>query len=106
MYEFASTADPDVGLANMTDEEARAFALDICEVKGIPLERLPVAELDAFALREIAKERLGWCRHIDLMQDPTHTESLATIYGSDLKHDVVCEKYDYRTNIGSPSTGR
>jgi hypothetical protein len=105
MYEFASTADPDVGLANMTDEEARAFALDICEVKGIPLERLPVAERDAFALREIAKERLGWCRHIDLMQDPTHTESLATIYGSDLKHDVVCEKYDYRTNIGSPEYG-
>jgi hypothetical protein len=101
MYEHASTADVDVGMASMTDDETKAFARDICEEKGIPKERLPVAEQDAFASREIARERVDWCRHIDLIQDLTHAQSPTTMYTIDLKHDVVCEKYGYRTNTGS-----
>jgi hypothetical protein len=99
-FEHASTADEDLGLAYMTDEEARAFALDVHTEREIPIERLPVAEQDVFALRDISRERLCWCRHINLIQDLTHTQSMVTIYTTDLKHDGECEKYGYRTNIG------
>jgi len=101
MHDHAFTADEDIGLANMTDDQARAFARDVCEEKGIPRERLRVAEQDVFAFREIARERLDWCRHINLIQDLTHTQSSSTMYSSDLRHDAECEKYSYRTNIGS-----
>jgi hypothetical protein len=106
MYEHASTTDVDIGMASMTDDETRSFARDICEETGIPKERLPVAEQDAFASRGIARERVTWCRHIDLIQDLTHTQSTTTTYTSDLKHDVVCEKYGYRTDIGSSDSER
>lgn len=101
IYEHASTADVDIGMASMTDDETRAFARDICEEKGLPKERLPIAEQDAFASRGIARERLHWCLHIDLIQDLTHAQSLTTMYATDLKHDGACEMYGYRTKIGS-----
>jgi len=106
MYEHASTADVDIGMASMTDDETRAFARDICEEKGLPKERLPIAEQDAFASRGIARERVHWCRHIDLIQDLTHTQSPTTMYTTDLKHDVICEKYGYRPDIGSSDSGQ
>jgi hypothetical protein len=101
-YEEASVADEDLGLAGMSDEEAKAFARDVHTEMGLPAERLLVAEQDAFALRDIARERLDWCQHINLIQDLTHTKSLVTFYAADLKHDGECEKYGYRTEIGSP----
>lgn len=98
--ERASTADDDYGWASASDEKVRAIAADALAERKLPIERLAVAESDLFANRDIARERLSWCRHINLIQDLRHTKHQSTLYAAPLKFDADCEKFGYRTEIG------
>jgi hypothetical protein len=61
--------DPDYSIATESEETLRRFARESHEALGLPPEMLPLLELEALALRDIAHERLEWCRHIDLIQE-------------------------------------
>jgi hypothetical protein len=61
--------DPDYSIATDPEEVLLRFARESHDALGLPPEMLPLLELEAFALRDIARERLEWCRHIDLIQD-------------------------------------
>lgn len=98
----AQTADEDLGFANTTDDEAHAFALDVLTERGIPPERLAAVERDVFASRDIARERLDWCRHIELIQDLRHLDHPSTAYASPLRYDGLCEELGYTSEIGIP----
>jgi hypothetical protein len=49
----------------------------------------------------IARERMGFCRHIGLIQDLRHTAHPATRYVTDPSRACVCEKLGYRSNVES-----
>lgn len=100
-FERASTADHDDGWAGASDEEVRAIAADAVEERGLPIERLPIVEDDLFANREIARERFSWCQHINLIQDLRHTKHQSTLYASPIRFHGECEKFGYKTEIGS-----
>jgi hypothetical protein len=99
-FEQASAADHDLGWVSVGDEQVRAIAADVVQEKGLPVERLSIVESDLFANRDIARERLTWCRHINLVQDLRHTKHESTHYASPIRFDGDCEKFGYRTEIG------
>ncbi len=57
---------------------------------------------EALSLRDIARERVNWCRHIQLIQDLGHTLNPLTSYAYDPERRCLCEKYGLTSRIGSP----
>lgn len=97
----AEAEDMDLRLADEDDDTMREFARDVLKALGLPDERLPVIERDWQSMRDIARERLHWCRHIELIQNLRHTEHTATYYKTDPPRWCVCEKYKYESAIES-----
>jgi hypothetical protein len=62
---------------------------------------LPVIERDMISERDIARERLNWCRHIELIQDLEHTRHPSTHYRQDPDRHCRCAKHGYESLIGS-----
>jgi hypothetical protein len=56
--------DEDVLHANDTDDTLQRYAIHSLESMHLPADRLPVVEREWQSLRQIARERVFWCRHI------------------------------------------
>jgi hypothetical protein len=96
---FESPRDHDADLAAASDRDLDDFAAYGLSIADIPAERLPMFRRDVGSWRDIARERLHWCRYIDLHQDQRHTLSPATSYVFDPVRACVCEKHGYRSNV-------
>jgi hypothetical protein len=94
--------DTDAALAAASDADVARFAEDCLAAMELPKDRLPVVRRDWLAMRDIAREKMDWCRHIELHQDLRHTHSPATSYLTDPPRAVVCEKHGHRSRIESP----
>ncbi|MGK3959339.1 hypothetical protein WMF38_40625 [Sorangium sp. So ce118] len=70
----------EVVFAKMTDEDLDQFARNSCDLMRVPSERLPVVRDGAACQRAIAREKLSWCRHIEIREDASHEASPATLY--------------------------
>lgn len=98
---FKST-DEDVSLASCSDAELEGMAQETVRAMNIRPERRPVVVRDWQAMRGIARERVTWCRHIQLLQDLRHTRSSATAYAVDPNRKCVCEKHGHQTTVLTP----
>lgn len=49
----------------------------------------------------VAKQRISWCRHVQIIQDLRHTQSLETFYRSMPEKRIVCAELHYQ----SPNSG-
>jgi hypothetical protein len=94
--------DDDVHLAGETDEVLRGVARHTLDTLGLPADRLPILEREWGYYRAIARERVDWCRHLDLIQDPRSVEEPATYYHDDPPRACRCEKHGYRSTAESP----
>ena len=93
--------DPDVREARFTDEDMGRYAEDVLEASGLPRDRLAVMTREVFSFRDVARERVHWCRHIQLIQDLGHTRSPVTFYAYDPERRCYCEKYGFASKVGS-----
>jgi hypothetical protein len=98
----ARSEDRDVGRADNSDEILQKYAADLLAALDLPRDRLPVLERDYFSVRDIARERLSWCRHIELKQDLRHTLHPSTLYREDPNRCCMCEKHGYKSAIVNP----
>jgi hypothetical protein len=96
--------DEDVRTADESDDKVRAIARFTLDSLGLPIDRLPVLERDAESCRQIARERVDFCRHINLVQDLSHTQSPSTCYATDPSRACICEKLGRKSNIRSTDT--
>lgn len=87
--------DPDYSIATDPEEVLLRFARESHDALGLPPEMLPLVELEAFALRDIARERLEWCRHIDLIQDDLRARGPATQSNAASPSRCICLKFNY-----------
>jgi hypothetical protein len=94
--------DEDVHIADATDEELRGMARHTLGSIALPPERLPVVERECFSLRTIARERITWCRHLQLLQNLLHQQSLSTHYRTDPPRVCRCELHGYTSAIEHP----
>jgi hypothetical protein len=93
--------DPDVRQAKFTDEDMGRYAEDVLEATGLARDRLAVVTREVLSFRDIARERVHWCRHIQLIQNLGHTRSPITHYAYDPERNCYCEKYKLASKIGS-----
>jgi hypothetical protein len=94
--------DEDELRANDTDETLRRYAMYSHESMHLPPDRLPVVEREWQSLRLIARERVFWCRHINLMQDTSHMLRSETRYLCDPERFCICERHNYQAKIRHP----
>ncbi len=94
--------DVDEVLAAATDEQTKRFAAHSLKVMELPEERLPVVERDWLAMRDMAREKMRWCRHLEMIQDVSHTSSPQTMYWRDPTRWCICKKLNYKSNIDNP----
>ncbi len=66
---------------------------------GLSQERLPVVQRDCFSSRDMAQERIGWCRHIELIQNLGHMQNHQTAYLTDPMRRCICDKHGYQSLI-------
>ena len=91
--------DEDVSIAGQSDEDVQRFARDVLLSSGLPPSRLSVVEQCCNSLREVARERCNWCRHLDVLEEQPRTPDPATAYRVLPNQKCVCEKFDYETKI-------
>jgi hypothetical protein len=83
-----------------SDESVRQNAAQMLRILELPADRLPVMEREYFSFRDVAKEKMNWCRHIDLIQDLGHTLRPETHYKIDPTRFCVCRLHGYRSKFG------
>jgi hypothetical protein len=87
--------DPDYSIATYPEDMVLRFARESHDALGLPPEMLPLLELEAFALREVAHERLEWCRYIDLIQDDLRARASVTLSNAASPSRCICLKFNY-----------
>lgn len=88
--------------ANWSDEKIRFLAAQMLRIYNLPDDRYPVMEREYFSIRDIAKEKLRWCRFIELWQDKAHYSSLQTLFFKDPERLCVCTLHNYQSIIRNP----
>lgn len=94
--------DPDLLRANESDDRTRRFAEDMLGAMRLPRERLPQVINEALAKRDISKERVNWCRYIDLMARPPTIDGPLMAYAVEPDRCCRCMKFGVRSKIESP----
>jgi hypothetical protein len=97
--------DNDARLAAADDEEMRRFARDCLAAARLPPERFPIVERECFSLRDVAREHLRWCKHLEVIQDLRHTRHVATHYREDPERWCHCALHGDRSAISSTDWG-
>jgi hypothetical protein len=93
--------DPDVREAGFSDEDMARYAEDVLEASGLPRDRLAVVTREVLSFRDIARQRVNWCRYIQLIQELRHASDPRTFYAYDPERRCLCEKYGFASKIGS-----
>lgn len=88
--------------AEMTDEELKGYALQALELDELPRQRLPVIEREYFSIREAAKDRRDWCRHLGRLSDDRHMAHPSTKFRSDPNRICVCQLHGFRSHVPNP----
>lgn len=84
--------DPDVGLAEMTDDEVRQFAIHSPDLARRGDDWLPAIVREYTSQRDVARERLNWCRHLSLVAERDS-------YAMDPERKCVCERFNHMSSI-------
>lgn len=100
------TSDPDDRIGSSDDAALEEWARGVLRVGHYPPERLPVLIRDCESLRDIARERKSWCRHIQLLQDQRPLESAATAYAIDPNRKCICDHFGFETTTETPDWRR
>lgn len=94
--------DQDLRLSKTSDDELRLEASDGLVTLHLPEDRFPNLLDDYDAIRAAARERVSWCRHLELLQDLRDTARLGTFYASRPDRVVTCKKLGHQSRFPSP----
>jgi hypothetical protein len=92
--------------ASTSDKESRILAAQALKIMDFPAERLPVLEREYFSVRDVAREKLSWCRYIDRLNDERHTWHHSTKYRTDPDRVCICNLHGFRTHNPDPDWKR
>jgi tetratricopeptide (TPR) repeat protein len=92
-------SDRDFEYARLTDGELSAAATEVAAHGGIPPERIPVIVQSLKHDQLAARERIGFCRHLDLLEDRQQTAFPQTAYMELPRRRCVCNKHGHQTRI-------
>ncbi|MDB5352811.1 MAG: hypothetical protein JWN86_4058, partial [Planctomycetota bacterium] len=101
----SKTADIDELIAGENDAKMVEFANANMQALDLPSDRFPVVLRECHAMRTESQEKLGWCRHLCVIQDLRHMERHQTQYLFDPERFGACDRFGHRANIGSIDVG-
>jgi Domain of unknown function (DUF4365) len=93
--------DSDLKVAQQSDAEVENFAIHFQKSLELPDSRLNTIKKDCYFNREIAQERLNWCKHIQILQEMTHNQSKETMYLVSPEQFGYCEITRHKSLIGN-----
>jgi hypothetical protein len=105
MRDACSPKDDDDATAAIPDDQIERYATSSLEALQLPPDRLPVLVREWISLRAAAREKLDWCRHLELRQNLLHTRSSATAYATDPPRICRCKLHGYRSLTASSDWG-
>jgi hypothetical protein len=94
--------DEDESIASLSDDDLHSLAEHIREASELPPDRLPHLLQECESWRFIARERLHWCKHIELLDDIVHESHPATHFATDPDRYSECDKHGHRSRFGNP----
>jgi hypothetical protein len=89
--------DDDSMRATQTDEQIARIARLLLDVVECPPARLEVLHEHVRSLREIARERCSWCRHIQILEDLSKTSDPRTAYSVLPTRKCLCARFGFRS---------
>jgi hypothetical protein len=92
-------ADEDILLANESDDAIRGPARHTLDTLNLPIDRLPVLEREWLYYRLIARERVGWCRHLDLLEGARYSLPPSACFLTDPPRACQCKKHGHMAAI-------
>jgi tetratricopeptide (TPR) repeat protein len=96
-----SATDIDQMFDDATDADLEQFARGIIRSLRIPQQRIGNVLKDLESGKRIRTERRSWCKHLELLQELSHTGSRQTFYSIDPNRHCKCLRYSYESAIGS-----
>jgi hypothetical protein len=100
-YAVLSAEDDDLHKANQTDEELRLAAIYLLRSVDAPPARLEVIEAHLRSFRQISRERLDWCRHLQIFEDLEAAGNPRLAYSELLTRKCFCDKFEYLSEDAS-----
>lgn len=97
----ARLRDPDIDLASLDAVRVRDLSLVVVENWGIPESRLPNVEHYFCSQQTAARERVDWCRHIELGGERRQIEDPVMAFNGSLNWRCRCAKHRYEGIIST-----
>ena len=97
----SAAADKDVERAAESDERLTRFAGYLFETLRAPPARYDVVLEHCRVVRQMAQERVNWCRHVVMLEDLFKSIIQETAYSELPSRKCRCEKFGYLTEHGS-----
>jgi hypothetical protein len=94
-YQSMQQQDFDFEKAFQIDEQMKRIADQILNSVGSPPARREVIEAHLDSFRRISRERVEWCRHIQIFEDLVAAGSHLTAYSEPLSRKCSCERFGY-----------
>jgi hypothetical protein len=86
-----------------TEEEIENFTNFLIDTYKIPDNRREIVRRDVICIRDTNREKVEWCRHIEIDQNLKHTQSSLTLYAEDPNRRVKCLKFEHIVDHLSPN---
>jgi len=93
--------DKDVEGAAVSDEQLARIAQHFFEAVETPVARYEVVLQRFRAVRQMAQERMKWCRHLVMLEDLSKSKIRETAYSELASRICKCEKFGHETKDGS-----
>jgi hypothetical protein len=88
-------------IANWTDAELLEKSIQTCKLLRIPDDRADVVLDSGKREREVAQQRLSWCRHLTVLEDGTHATDPRTLFLSRPECICRCTKLGHQSIVST-----
>jgi Domain of unknown function (DUF4365) len=92
--------DPDVRDAGLSDEDVERDAKALLEATGLPGNKLAAGTRLVMSFRDIARERLEWCKYMQLVPDSDQKVSPVMYIMHEHEQRCYCERFGYASKFG------
>lgn len=97
-----SPIEIDVRRLHMSDEQLLLYASQFRKTMDIPEDRAEFVDRAYLGVKMIAKERLDWCRHLDVLENESHKRSPELFFRTEPDRTVTCKKRGLRSTFPNP----
>jgi hypothetical protein len=102
MEYLTTERNTDAEMASATDHKLKLYVDKSMAGMGVPESCRAVVERNWLAMREIAREKMRWCRHLDMVEAGGTDGSAETAFASDPERRCVCRKFQYVSRFQTP----